>query len=178
MPNPNKSRKQTQFNCAIILIIFGISSLLAGFFFNFNKGDFIYEILNPEGGIIGPLTTTKDREVISIEVEQAMANKQWSTIYASLLDEKKEPLLAFEKGLYAESGYDSEGHWSENVSKFSSRLTIPKKGTFYLEIETDRAQGVASDLKVTVTHKMGSSLAFFIAGIGSLIIGAILFYKT
>jgi len=24
-----------------------------------------------------------------------MANKQWSTIYASLLDEKKEPLLAF-----------------------------------------------------------------------------------
>ena len=125
---------QTQF--AIAFIGFAVLCLFTSLFFNFNRGKSIKEQLPAQGGIVGPIEVKKDKTVYLIKVKQNITgNNQWSSVTGELLDAQKNYLFGFGKGFWNESGYDTEGYWSERVTKYDMKITIPTKGTYFLSFE-------------------------------------------
>lgn len=169
--------KKTQTQCAIAFMVFAGLCLFTSLFFNSNRGKSIREQLPAQGGIVGPIEVKKDKTVYLIEVKQDITrDNQWSSVTGELLDAQKNYLFGFGKGFWKETGYDSEGYWSERVTKYDMKITIPAKGTYFLNFETERSPGVNSNIYVTVSKKAGSALPFLWAGIIFLII-SIVFYQ-
>jgi hypothetical protein len=168
--------KNTKFQIAVVFICFSMACFIAAYIFNQDKGAYDYTILPPYGGIVGPIELTRDKSVLLVDVKQDLSgDNKWSSIYCSLLDEKKEYLYGFGKDLYRESGRDYDGYWSEQVTKMQSKLTIPKKGIYFLQFEAERSSNVSTDIEVTVSQKVGSALPFFVLGLVSLGIGLIMY---
>ena len=159
---------------ALVLIVFGVVCLITAGFFSISRGTSIQKDLPLEGGMVGPIEVKKDNTVYLIKVFQFVRNDNaWSAVTGNVLDQDKNYLFGFGQEFWKESGYDSDGRWTESKTKYDVKVTLPK-GTYYLEFETDPSPGVDSGISVSVSGKMGSSLPFLISGILALILGVIL----
>ncbi len=165
-------KKPTQI--ALVLIVFGAVCLITAGFFSVSRGTSIQKDLPLEGGMVGPIQFKKDNTVYLIKVFQSIRNDNaWSAVTGNVLDQDKNYLFGFGQEFWKESGYDSDGRWTESKTNYDMKVTLPK-GTYYLEFETDRSSGVDSGISVFVSKKLGSSLPFVIAGILALIIGVVI----
>jgi hypothetical protein len=130
--------------------------------------------LPPAGGIIGPITVAKDRTTYHVKVKQPIRKSgHWATVSGEVLDANKKYLFGFGKEFWAESGRDSDGYWSESVTKYDMKVNLGK-GTYYLGIATERHPGVTDGIQVKVQRKSGSGLPFTIAGIMAMLLGVAL----
>ena len=168
--------KRTIKQFALVLFGFGFLCLLTSGFFNMDKEKAIIKVFPAEGGLVGPLEVSKDKSVYNIAVEQKVGDKQWSSISGEVLDANKEYLFGFGKDLWAESGRDYDGYWSESISKFKTKLTVPKKGTYFLNFTAETSPGVGASMYVTVRKKHGSALPFFLAGMISILLAIAMNY--
>ena len=169
-----KSRELSKIS--IVLICFAIVCLISSWVINWNRGSIGRVQLPPEGGMVGPITVTKDRTVYQISVSQDIRqDNSWSFVTGEVLDKNKEYLFSFGKEFWKESGYDSDGRWSEKETKYDMKVTL-EKGTYYLNFESQKSRegGAQNSIWVIVKQKGGSALPFFVSGIIALIIGVIL----
>ncbi len=143
-------------------------------------GKSLKESLPAAGGTIGPIEVKKDYSVYLIRVKQAIKSYgAWSFVSGDVLDENREYLFGFGKEFWKESGYDSDGTWYESVSDYDMKVTLPKKGAYYLRFNADMSRpGAGGDIQVTVQPKYGSSLAHFILGIIGIIACIIVWAKA
>ncbi len=168
-----KIAKKTTKQCAVIFLIFGILCIITSFVLGCDKDKAQVHKLPPEGGLIGPITYNDDKTIILIEVEQQIMDFEWSSVTGELLDENKNYLFGFGDEFWSESGVDSEGAWSESVSNFDTKITIPKKGTYYYRISSERSPRVRTPIDVSISIKLASGLALMIAGIIAIIISVV-----
>lgn len=162
----------------VIFIAFAFLCFFTSCYMDSTKSK-LKETLQSEGGIIGPINVKKDKSVYEITVYQPISwDGEWSHISGELLDEKKEYLIGFGDEFWKESGYDSEGHWSESKTKYDSKLTIPKKGIYYFKFVGEKSKRVNSNIYVTIEQKRASALPSFAFGILSLIVGIFLSWKS
>ena len=61
-------------------------------------------------------------------------NNDWSAVTGNVLDQDKNYLFGFGQEFWKESGYDSDGRWTESKTKYDMKVTLPK-GIYYLEFE-------------------------------------------
>jgi hypothetical protein len=159
---------------ALVLVVFGVVCLITAGFFSISRGTSIQKDLPLEGGIVGPVEVKTDNTVYLIKVFQYIRkDNDWSAVTGNVLDQDKNYLFGFGQEFWKESGYDSDGRWTESKTKYDMKVTLPK-GTYYLEFETDRTPGIDTGISVSVSKKMGSSLPFLAAGILALIIGVVM----
>ena len=159
---------------AVVLIVFGVVCLITAGLFSISRGASIQQNLPPEGGIVGPLEVKKDNTVYLINVFQFVRNdNDWSAVTGNVLDQDKNYLFGFGQEFWKESGYDSDGRWTESKTTYDMKVTLPE-GNYYLEFEADRSPTIDSGISVSVSKKMGSSLPFLVAGILSLILGVVI----
>lgn len=172
----------------LVLMGFGIVSLITALFFTGGRGKSVTKSLPAEGGIVGPIEVSKDNTVLEVGVRQPLNKDGWSFIEGEVLDKDQEYLFGFGEEVWRESGYD-QGYWSETDDAFDLKVTIPKKGTYFLSFTTESAptmslrrtslrrrkndRPVAGNIWITVQPKMGSTVPFFIAGLVGLILGFI-----
>ena len=164
-------KKEAHNKIAIVLLAFAGLCFITSLILNMNVGSKIKESIPSSGGMVGPVEVKKDYSVYLIKVKQSLNSYGTSSfVSGDVLDEKKEYLFGFGKEFWKETGYDSDGRWSEAVTDYDVKLTFPKKGTYYLAFNTEmsspRAGGV---VQVTVQPKRGSSLAHFVLGIIAII---------
>ncbi|WP_120498152.1 hypothetical protein [Kiloniella sp. EL199] len=156
---------------ALVLLGFAILFLGTGFVLSttsdVTKGNYQ---LNDS---IGPLEVTSDYTVYNIDVQGYLEDKSWLYLELVLQNSQKEYLFSFGKELWRESGYDSDGAWSESESHFSQKITIPKKGTYFLAI-TGGSSTNRGSMKVNITEQAASALPHMWIGVLLLIIGIIL----
>ncbi len=157
---------------AIVLLGFAVIFLFtSAIFHGCNADKVIRKTLPTTGGLVGPIEVKKDRSVYLIEVGQNIHRDfDWSAVSGELLDAKKEYLFGFGKEFWKESGYD-EGPWTEKVTSYKMKITIPKRGTYYFNFEVEKAVGVKTNVIVNISRKYASSLPFFWFGILFLIVG-------
>ena len=159
---------------ATLLILFSFICFGTAVAFNFENQSF-KETLPPDGGTIGPIEIEKPNTVLSVSVTQDIqTDNEWSTVIGELLDEKKNYLMGFSKEFWKESGYDSDGRWTEKEVNYESRLTVPDPGQYFLQFSSERSEKVNTSILVEVSEKVGSSLPAVVAGILALIIGVVL----
>ncbi len=176
MINNQKDQNKTDLGkVALTLLAFAILFLATGFALsttsNVAKGT--YQI----NDAIGPIEVSSDYTVYNVDVSGRLPDKSWLYLELVLQDSNKDYLFSFGKELWRESGYDSEGAWSESESDFSQKITIPKKGTYFLAITGDTSTSTGSSngsVQVRVEKQLASALPHMWIGILLLIIGLIL----
>ena len=158
----------------IIMILFGIVSLITSAFFTMGANEPVAYQLPPEGGTVGPIVTEEENTVLLIEIKQHMSSNGWIFVEGEVMDDDEEYLFGFGEELWHESGYD-EGPWTEWKTDFDLKVTLPEKGTFYLGFKTESQPAATTPINVKVQKKVGSSVPHFAAGLLGLIFGFVLY---
>ena len=98
----------------------------------------------------------------------AYFNGDNSSTYISgeVLDKNEDTLYEFGKDLWHESGYDSEGSWSESDRKMVANITL-EKGTYFLKFHTE--ENSMKNIVITVIQQKGSYIAHLQAGTSFMI---------
>ena len=152
-----------------ILIGFSILCFITSCFMNTNTDSAIKKSIPTTGGEIGPIEVSKDYSVYNVYVKKYISRNSWSFVGGDVLDQDKNYLFGFGKELWRESGFDSDGPWTQQDSDLNIKITFNKAGTYYLRFNaesSDTANSTTSsfdspsdsfsDLQVTVSPKRGS----------------------
>lgn len=134
------------------------------------------QTLPGSGGTVGPVKVTEPNTVVKIDVTQNIStNSAWSFVTGELLDANREYLTGFGDEFYYETGYDSEGGWTEQEKDFDNKLTIQKPGEYFFNfnVESNIGLDVLPDMRVRIESKVGSSIPHFAGGM-LLLIGSVL----
>ena len=160
-------------NLTLIVVIFAIiclvTSMLLQSTFYYNK---TMNYLN-EGQIVGPIKV-KNKPVICKVMAHFSGENTSSYLSGEVLDENKDTLYEFGKDLWHESGYDSDGYWSESDRKMTAYLTFKDKGTYYIQFNTD--ENNMYNISVTFQLVKNSYVAHSKAGTLALLLAMIVFY--
>jgi len=132
--------------------------------------------LNTTTGQFVPIEVTKDNSVYEVTVSNArLPVNSWAFLEGQVLDADKEYLFSFGDELSYYAGRDSEGGWTERKDGYSTKLTIPKAGSYYLNFITETSwRGDDVRASVTVNKLRGSSLHYTLAGVVAFIIAVVL----
>ena len=160
-------------NLTLIVVIFAIiclvTSMLLQSTFYYNK---TMNYLN-EGQIVGPIKV-KNKPVICKVMAHFSGENTSSYLSGEVLDENKDTLYEFGKDLWHESGYDSDGYWSESDRKMTAYMTFKDKGTYYIQFNTDEKN--MYNISVTMQLVRNSYVAHSKAGTLALMLAMIVFY--
>jgi len=158
----------------IIMILFGIVSLITSAFFTMDAGKPVTFQLPAQGGTVGPITTKQKDTVLLLDVSQYMNENGWIFVEGEVQNADEEYLFGFGDELWHESGYD-EGPWTEWHTDFDLKVTLPDEGTYYLGFTTQSKPPATAPIVVKVEQKVGSTVPHFAAGLLGLIFGFIVF---
>lgn len=125
-----------------------------------------------EGMTYGPIKITNKPKIYKIKAHFNGDNTS-SYISGEVLDEDKDTLYEFGKDLWHESGYDSDGYWSESERNMTAYLTFKEKGTYYVQFHTD--ENNMHNISITLQLVKGSYVAHSQVGSIFLFIVMILF---
>lgn len=89
-----------------------------------------------ENTIWGPIKIDSKAKIYKVTAYFHGDNSS-SYLTGEVLDEDKETLYEFGKDMWHESGYDSEGYWSESDRSMTTYLTFKEKGTYYIQFSSD-----------------------------------------
>jgi hypothetical protein len=123
--------------------------------------------------LVGPFVVRKANQVLLVRVQADMAKDGWTFVESEVLDARKDYLFSFGKELWHETGVDDEGPWTESDRDYEMKITIPVRGTYYLNIKTQGDQ-TPDTLYVSIGSAIGSSLPHLWFGIVVLGIGLVL----
>ena len=157
-------------NICFIVCIFCIVCFVTALFYqhSFVKEKTFYDLR--ENAIFGPIKIDNKSQVYRVTAYFSGDNTS-SYISGEVLDEDKDTIYEFGKDLWHESGYDSEGYWSESERRMSADLTFSEKGTYYIQFNTE--ENSMKFIKITVQLKKGSYVAHL--EVGSLALLLVLF---
>ncbi len=126
-----------------------------------------------EGMTYGPIKITKDPKIYKINATFYGDNTN-SYLSGEVLDEEKDTLYEFGKDLWHESGYDSEGYWSESETNMTAYLTFSEKGTYYIQFRTD--ENNMRNIGIQLTLVKGSYVAHLQFGVIMLLLVMAVFW--
>ena len=150
-------------NICIIVCIFCIACFFTANYFQFSvKKPYYFENIE-NGTTIGPIKINKKSAVYKVTATFS-GNNASTYLTGEVLDENKDTLYEFGKDLWHESGYDSEGRWSEADRKMVAYLTFSEKGTYYIQFFD------AYNVSIKLDLQNGSSVAHNRVGLLFLII--------
>lgn len=132
-----------------------------------------------DGGLIGPFKVDQPNTIVRLGVSQHVPLNHWSTVNIALLDKDKKYLTGFGEGFWHEEGIDSEGYyWRESDTDYTSNLTIPKPGEYYLQVSTeddfDKTGNRSFPIVVEVSVAGYSEVPHVAAGSTALIVALLL----
>jgi hypothetical protein len=125
--------------------------------------------------VLGPILIKSDNQSLRVSFSQSVRTHTWSAVNVDVLDSNKKYLFSFSDEFWAETGYDSDGSWSDSKKSSSTDILIKKQGSYFFKVtsETNSLQNL-SPINIRVNQKAGSGIPFFVLGLVFLVIGIIL----
>lgn len=126
-----------------------------------------------ENSTYGPIEVKKGQAKLC-KIRSSMYKDNQSIYFSGeVLDEDKETLYEFGKDLWHESGYDSEGYWSESDRNMEARLAFTEPGKYYIQFHTD--ENMMNDITLEIVVKKGSGIPHLMMGSYLILIVIFLF---
>ena len=160
-------------NLLLIVVIFSIICFITSMNLQASTsvGRTDYDIR--EGMTYGPIKIDKQPKIYKIKADFRGSNTS-TYLSGEVLDKDKDTLYEFGKDLWHESGYDSEGYWSESERKMTAYLTFKEKGTYYIQFNTEEKN--MRNIDITIQLVKGSYVAHSQFGSLFLLIAMIIFF--
>ena len=108
-----------------VLLGYAALCFVTAIIMNWGVGKTYRETLKSNGSMVGPIEVQKKNTVFLIEVRQPVQYQRFSFVQGSVLNAQKQYLFGFGEELWAESGRDSEGAWSESKQEYDHKVTLP-----------------------------------------------------
>lgn len=160
-------------NLLLIVVIFSIICFITSMNLQASTslGRTDYDIR--EGMTYGPIKIDKQPKIYKIKADFGGSNTS-TYLSGEVLDKDKDTLYEFGKDLWHESGYDSDGYWSESERKMTAYLTFKEKGTYYIQFNTEEKN--MRNIDITIQLVKGSYVAHSQFGSLFLLIAMIIFF--
>lgn len=156
--------------------VFGVICLIFAMIYSSNVTEHQVKTLSGSGGIYGPLVVPKNNTSYEVTIKNNVALNAWSNIEVDVLDSNKQHLFSFGEGMWHERGRDSDGSWQESKTSYSMDITFQKAGEYYFNVSAERNDGGGNPIIFSIAQKRGSSVAFIVLGVFSLVLGIATFY--
>ena len=127
-----------------------------------------------EGSIYGPIKVKKGQSKICTIKANFTGDNTNTYLSGEVLDEDKDTLYEFGKDFWHESGYDSEGYWSESERNMKADLTFSEEGTYYIQFNTE--DNSMYNINVRIEVKKGTGIPHLMMGTIVLILLCIIFF--
>lgn len=131
-------------NLCLIVSIFCIVCFITSMFFQNSVARKQEYYTLQEGAIYGPIKITNKKQIYRITATFS-GNNSDTDLSGEVLDEDKDTVYEFGKDLWHETGYDSDGYWSEDDRKMVADLTFSEKGTYYIQFSGDGYSNLKTD---------------------------------
>ena len=124
---------------------------------------------------LGPIEVNYPGEVYEIDMSGGLPTNHWTFIEIEITDNFDNFLFSIGKELYHETGYDSDGQWTEYVNHNQTKITFPEPGLYYLNFYSDsKVRKRTTHLSVKMKRYRGSSVAFYSLGVVLGIVGLLM----
>lgn len=127
-----------------------------------------------EGSIYGPIKVKKGQSKICTIKANFYGDNASAYLSGEVLDEDKDTLYEFGKDFWHESGYDSEGYWSESERNMKADLTFSEEGTYYIQFNTE--ENSMYNIGIEIQVKKGTGIPHLMMGTIILILLLFIFY--
>lgn len=173
--NPKAGKETKYFYNNIMLIIAVFCAICFLTYFQTTLANVATKSYNlDEGSTYGPIVVKKGETKIAC-IEPRMWAENTSLYFSGeVLDEDKETLYEFGKELWHESGYDSDGYWSESDRDMKAYLTFSEEGEYYIQFHTE--ENAMSNLSLKISVKKGSGIPYLIVGFWLLLFVFVFFF--
>ena len=172
--NPKAGKETKYFYNNLMLIVSVFCAICFLTYFNVSSTDIATKTYNlDEGSTYGPIVVKKGQTKIACIEPRMWADNTSLYFSGEVLDEEKDTLYEFGKELWHESGYDSDGYWSESDRDMKAYLTFNEEGTYYIQFHTE--ENAMSNLSLKISVKKGSGIPYFIVGFWLLLFVYIFF---
>jgi len=172
--NPKQKLENLYFYNNLMLIVAIFCAVCFVTYFNIENQTIAKKTYSlDEGSTYGPIVVKKGQPKIC-KIKSAMYGDNRSIYFSGeVLDEDKETLYEFGKDLWHESGYDSEGYWSESDRNMAACLTFTEPGKYYIQFHTD--ENMMNQIGLEIVVKKGSGIPHLMMGMYLLIITILIF---
>jgi hypothetical protein len=126
----------------------------------------------PGSIVMGPYKLEHQGRVHKITISTTMNNREMYVDF-NFLDEDMEEVAGFDHDFWHESGYDSDGSWTESDLECYRYFVLKEAGTFFLEIVPDTK--TPASFKVRIVQDTFSPAIFYMLGGGILVYPCIVF---
>ncbi len=167
--DPKQKIKNSIFynNLLLIMSIFSVIFFITAMFVDVPtlKTETFYDISDTKK--FGPIVVKDKPKIYEIKTNMFSDN---TSVYVSgeVINEDDDTLFEFGKDLWHESGYDSEGYWSESDNGMNAKITLSEPGTYYIKL--NKEDNSFPDISATFYRKSGSGIPHFMVGFYLLII--------
>lgn len=171
--NPRQKLRDKLFynNLCLIVAIFSIICLFTSM--TISRPIQTKLITNVEGVTIGPIKITDKPKIYRVDAH-FIGNESSKYLSGEVLDEEQDTLYEFGKDFWHESGYDSEGYWSESDRDLHAYLTFSEKGTYYIQFRTEEAN--MGDIQIMLSSIRRSYVIHSQIGTLALILVLLIFW--
>ena len=173
--NPNLKKENLLFYNNLMLIV----AIFCGIFF-FSYFSIEHQVVAKksysnlgEDSTYGPIVVKEGQPKICKIIPRMHGDNVSVYFSGSVLDEDKDTLYEFGKELWHESGYDSEGYWSESDRDMTASLTFSEPGTYYIQFNTE--ENLMKNIYLEIKVQKGSGIPYFMMGTYLFVIMLIFF---
>ena len=103
-----------------------------------------------DGLIVGPFPLSERGSVYRINLQTSIPDNSEVWAGVELLDEQQEMINAVDYDFWRESGYDSDGHWSESDTSHDFPFRLESPGLYYARVFLDEASAKSASLRVSI----------------------------
>lgn len=160
-----KEKLKTKFfynNLILIVCIFAVINFVTAIWLNqgiYSEKKFFNL---QEGASFGPIIIEKGKPRIYSIITKFNGMESSAYLSGEVQNEEGDALFEFGKDLWHESGYDSDGYWSESDRNMRADLSFTEPGTYIIQLNTEENR--LNDFNVRIVCRKGSGIPHTMVG--------------
>ncbi len=145
----------------VALLVLGFAILFFATSFYFDASTKTYKRAKvPLGTMYGPIESTRPNQIIAITMRHVTPRQSWAFVEGVVLKDRRHRITGFGGEYFRQSGYDSDGSWSESERERDVKVVLPTPGQYWLQFIAEGGRiGASKGKRLDPKHRVEVSVA-------------------